>query len=255
MIMCVLLRRGACSWAFSATGSIEGAHAIKSKKLVSLSEQQLVDCDMPPDGLAGKCCGVSNPKGCDCGCKGGIMSRAFRYVMAAGGLATEAAYNYTGQGGTCKKSVPAAATISGQVNLSVGDLGGLTAAVATQGPVSVAIDVNFCWQFYQKGSIFYGNTTGADGKDYCSNDGSPCSSKPVDLDHGVSPLFLIHLAYDNVHRLSVGLTAGVLVVGYGQATPPGGKEWDVWYVKNSWGPGYGDDGFMLYAPVARTLSL
>ena len=68
-----------------------------------------------------------------------------------------------------------------------------------------------------------GNTTGPDGKDYCSNSGEPCSSKPADLDHGV------------------------LVVGYGPFSAKDGKEWDVFYVKNSWGPGYGDKGYMMFA--------
>merc|ERR1719456_987232 len=61
---------GSC-WAFSSTGEIESRSAIKTGKLISLSEEQLVQC--------------STAEG-NAGCKGGAMESAFKYVQKEGGL-------------------------------------------------------------------------------------------------------------------------------------------------------------------------
>lgn len=88
--------QGACGscWAFSTTGAVEGSHFLASGKLVSLSEQQLVDCD--------HVCDPSDPMSCDSGCNGGLMTNAYEYIKEAGGLEKEADYQYTGRDGQCK---------------------------------------------------------------------------------------------------------------------------------------------------------
>ena len=71
---------GSC-WAFSATGSIEGAYGIKYNSQPSpngFSEQSMVSCDS-----------------IDSGCNGGLMDNAFSFVQTQGGLPSETDYPYT----------------------------------------------------------------------------------------------------------------------------------------------------------------
>ena len=130
---------GSC-WTFSATGSMEGQFAIKTGKLVSLSESQIVDCDV---------------NGTDEGCSGGLMDGAFEYVIQQGGIESESDYPYEPVDNPCKfKKNNVIAQFKSYEDVKGGE-NGLKEAVATIGPISIGIDAsNPSFQFYSSG-VYY----------------------------------------------------------------------------------------------------
>jgi len=116
---------GSC-WSFSSTGALEGAWQIATGKLVSLSEQQLVDC----------------AKNGNQGCSGGSMGLAFQYLENKT-VCTEESYSYTAQQGTCQESSCTSGIPKGDVvgfkDVEAKDTDALLEAVSQQ-PVSVAIE-------------------------------------------------------------------------------------------------------------------
>lgn len=129
--------QGACGscWTFSTTGAIEGANFMKTGKLISLSEQQLVDCDHE--------CDSSEPDECDSGCNGGLMTTAYQYALKAGGLQREEDYPYTGIDGSCKfDKSKVAAMVDNFSSVSI-DEGQIAANLVKNGPLAVGINAAF----------------------------------------------------------------------------------------------------------------
>jgi len=169
---------GSC-WAFSTTGAIEGRSFISSGELISLSEQDLVDCSKQNSG-----------------CNGGLMDYAFSFVETNKGLCSEAEYPYLAykqwrceEDGCTKYD-----TISNYEDVRVST--SALEAACNEGPVAIAIEADqSAFQQYNGGVM-----TGECG---------------------------------------TGLDHGVLLVGYGT---DGGD--DYWKVKNSWGPNWGESGYI-----------
>jgi hypothetical protein len=178
---------GSC-WSFSTTGALEGAFQIKTGRLQSFSEQQLVSCA----GASG-----------NSGCNGGLMDSAFGWIKQQDGLCAEADYPYASGGGSAPSCDDrGCAKVAGSAVAAFTDVGATDGAMMSalaQQPVSIAIEADqSAFQLFASGVL-----TAACG---------------TSLDHGV------------------------LAVGYGTLDGQ-----DYYRVKNSWGPTWGDGGFINLA--------
>ena len=128
---------GSC-WAFSTTGTVEGAYFVHSGELISLSEQQLVDC-------------ATSPKYQAHGCGGGWPWSVLDYVKDKG-LCTEEEYPYHAKDEDCKDNkCKVVVQSTGRVVLPQMDEESLKNAVAQQ-PVSIVLDATVL-QLYKGGII------------------------------------------------------------------------------------------------------
>jgi len=216
-------------WAFVATSAVESAKAIKDLTLLP------ADSPAPANYSVGSSANatvyeyggkrylssppvlLSQQNLMDCSyrqgnlaCLGGSMDGAYEYIFKNGGIDTAESYPYRAISSTeCRyNATNRAAVLMGYANLEAGSEDKLQAAVAHHSPVSVCVDGRSSgFQFYEEG-IYY--------NEYCSQ---------WNLDHGL------------------------LVVGYGSLASANSTSTvqDYWVCKNSYGTGWGSDGYILMA--------
>lgn len=116
---------GSC-WGFAATGALEGQWAKASGNLISLSEQNLVDCSSS----------FGNQ-----GCNGGWPNSAFDYIINNGGINEEACYPYTAMEDTCNYDETCnTANMTSYTTIPYGREEELSQLLYTKGPLAICID-------------------------------------------------------------------------------------------------------------------
>jgi C1A family cysteine protease len=126
---------GSC-WAFGSTECVEGCVAKATGTLISLSEQEMVDC-------------VTSCYGCS----GGLALYVFNWIIQKGGICTEKDYPYVAKQQTCK-SCTAVATIGSATQSASQDETALKNNCYTYGPISVSIYVMNDFFSYTSG-VYY----------------------------------------------------------------------------------------------------
>ncbi|KAL6651833.1 hypothetical protein ACP70R_010758 [Stipagrostis hirtigluma subsp. patula] len=132
---------GSC-WAFSAVSTVESINQIVTGEMITLSEQELVEC---------------STNGGNSGCNGGLMDDAFDFIIKNGGIDTEDDYPYKAVDGKCdiNRKNAKVVTIDAFEDVPENDEKSLQKAVAHQ-PVSVAIEAGGReFQLYKSG-VFSG---------------------------------------------------------------------------------------------------
>lgn len=255
--------QGACGscWAFASTAVLESHIAIQTGTLFSLSEQELVSCAQNP-----RHCGGTG------GCAGSTAEIAFELVMQKG-IVQEWDFGYQSyhaehvectlkektnppisggvRGGVVNKEQflsrtnstlykGAVASIDGYITLPSNKYLVLMNAVAKLGPVAVSVAC-LPWHLYQ-GGVFYAPLN---------------NTRATDVGMSLLPVVLYHLLAKvvsmftySVHHLLFALYSDHLVVleGYGTDETTGEP---FWLVRNSWGPLWGENGYVRLLRVGE----
>ena len=212
-------------WAFAATGAYESAYLIANNLTVpfSLSDQEGLDCAVAP---------ISQIYGCG----GGWHDGVFRYIVQSGEVATSdyIPTSYQAEKGVCA-NIPvrkyhantfgfvAGATIPTDIQLKQ--------ALIAYGPLAIGVSAN-AWDA-NDGTIYFYSKANSNWSTQFPNGvftGRP-STPGLAMQNGVAP----------------GVDHDVLLIGWDDNLVGRDGKKGAWIVKNSWGPDWGDGGFIKVA--------
>lgn len=135
---------GSC-WAFSTTGGMEGQLSIHKGSLVSLSEQQLINC------ISGMTCH-----------SGGEIYHGLDYIKK-NGICSESSYSYTGKDTSCRASKCRSVTkVSSYTHMTTED--GLFSHIG-KGPISISLGTNTEFHHYKSGVFNHASGCATHGHD------------------------------------------------------------------------------------------
>lgn len=126
---------GSC-WSFSTIGALEGLRAIKYNELLSLSEQQLIDCSTENKG-----------------CQGGSMELGFEFIINNGGICSNSSYPYNATQNSCNDNcdIIKHTNIKSCSNI-ISNKEKILISYLSRQPISVAIQADSMnFQHYKKG--------------------------------------------------------------------------------------------------------
>jgi len=120
---------GSC-WAFCTVVAFEGAYFLEHNQLLSLSEQQIVDCDED-----------------DSGCNGGWPTNAMNWVKEHGGIMLEEDYPYEAYDDQCRfDASKAKMQVKSVHTFAARNEKKMMTAVQQYGPLAIALDASkFDW--------------------------------------------------------------------------------------------------------------
>ena len=221
---------GSC-WSFSALTTQEAMQSIQTgASPVRLSEQEGVDC-------------VSQSNGC----AGGWMSHVWNWSRSGSGNQLNSSYPYQGSTKSCRNQgnskVSKAAEwgrVSGVSNMK---------AMLQEGPMTIAVAADKCWQYYKEGVLSAANGCGSGinhGVVLVGLESSGGGTSVTTCKKASRKERRAKKCVGDEWKISANERGNSANRRCCKTTTEGGGE-DYWVVQNSWGKNWGIDGFIHLA--------